>query len=181
MAVIEDVSESADSGGDLVLWVLVWCELVAFGALLGGFMVMSFLHPESFSLAKLHLNGRLASANTLVLITSSWLAAEAARTRSERIMRLALLGAAALGFVFACVKLAEYGGELRFVGDATFHAFFELYFIITGFHLAHVALLGLVMLIFAYRPERSNVALVATIWHVVTIVWLVVFPVVYLG
>lgn len=181
MAVVEDVSESADSGGDLVLWVLVWCELVAFGALLGGFMVMSFLHPESFSLAKLHLNGRLASVSTLVLITSSWLAAEAARTRSERIMRLALLGAAALGFVFAGVKLAEYGGELRFVGDATFHVFFDLYFIITGFHLAHVALLGLVMLIIAYRPERSNVALVATVWHVVTIVWLVIFPVVYLG
>lgn len=181
MAVVGDVGESAEPGGDLVLWVLVWCELVAFGVLLGGFMVMSFLHPESFALAKLHLNGRLASVNTLVLITSGWLAAEAARARTERIMRLGLLGAAALGFVFASVKLAEYGGELRFVGDATFNAFFELYFIITGFHLAHVVLLGLVMLFVVLRPERSNVALVATVWHVVTIVWLVIFPVVYLG
>jgi nitric oxide reductase NorE protein len=52
-------------------------ELVAFGVLISGFLVMSFLHPESFSLAKLHLDARLASINTLVLITSGWLGAEA--------------------------------------------------------------------------------------------------------
>jgi len=91
------------------------------------------------------------------------------------------VASAGLGFVFAAIKLFEYQGELRFVGDETFNAFFELYFMITAFHLAHVVFLGLLMLLIARRPERSNVKLVTTVWHVVDIVWLVIFPIVYLG
>lgn len=181
MAVVEDMSEGREEGGDLILWILVWSELAAFGILLSGFMVVSFLHPESFSPAKLHLNGRLASINTLVLIASGWLAAEAGRASGERIRRIALIGSAVLGFVFAAVKIVEYQSELRFVGDATFSAFFELYFLITGFHLAHVIFLSLLMLLIARKPEPSNVTLVTTVWHVIDIVWLVIFPVVYLG
>jgi nitric oxide reductase NorE protein len=181
MALIDEVVRDEEADGDLVLWILVWSELVAFGVLLSGFLVMSFLHPESFSLAKLHLDARLASFNTLVLITSGWLAAEAARSKSEGIRRLTLSGSAALGFVFVAIKVWEYQGELRFVGDATFNAFFELYFMITGFHLAHVLFLSLLMLLIARRPELSNVRLVTTVWHVIDIVWLVIFPIVYLG
>ena len=181
MAVINETTEVREDGGDLVLWILVWSELVAFGALLIGFMVMSYLHPESFSVAKLHLNGRLASVNTLVLITSGWLAAEAVRASTVRKCRYALIGAAALGFIFAATKFVEYQGELRFVGDATFNAFFELYFMITGFHLAHVVFLSLIMLLVARKPEPANVSMVTTVWHVVDIVWLVIFPIVYLG
>jgi hypothetical protein len=77
MALIGEVGSDNEMDGDLVMWILVWSELVAFGVLISGFLVMSFLHPESFSLAKLHLDARLASINTLVLITSGWLAAEA--------------------------------------------------------------------------------------------------------
>jgi len=181
MALIGEAGKDDVADGDLVMWILVWSELVAFGVLISGFLVMSFLHPESFSLAKLHLDARLASINTLVLITSGWLAAEAARSKSERGRRLALVASATLGFVFTAIKLLEYQGELRFVGDATFNAFFELYFMITGFHLAHVVFLSLLMLLIARRPERPNVTLVTTVWHVIDIVWLVIFPIVYLG
>ena len=181
MAVIGETVEDEADGGELILWLLVWSELAAFGVLLGGFLVMSYLHNESFSLAKIHLDSRLASINTLVLIASGWLAAEAARADAERTRKIALLGAATLGFLFTAIKLLEYREELRFVGDATFNAFFELYFMITGFHLAHVVFLGLVMLLVARRPSRFNVVVVTTIWHVIDIVWLVIFPVVYLG
>lgn len=181
MMVMVDSGADERSDGDLILWILVWSELVAFGMLISAFLVMSFLHPESYSIAKLHLNGRLASINTIVLIFSGWLAAEADRAASLGKRRIALVGAACLGFVFAAIKLFEYAGEIRFAGDATFNSFFELYFIITGFHLAHVIFLGFVMLLVARRAERSNVAMVATLWHVIDIVWLVIFPVIYLG
>lgn len=179
--IVESVAGEREEDGDLVLWILVWSELAAFGVLLCGFMAMSLIHPESFTLAKLHLDARLASLNTLVLITSGWLAAEAARAGSMQIRRLALTASAVLGLAFAAIKLVEYQGELRYAGDATFHAFFELYFLITGFHLAHVIFLALLMLVVARRPIPSNVALVTTVWHVIDIVWLVIFPVVYLG
>ncbi|KQY65976.1 NorE accessory protein for nitric oxide reductase [Ensifer sp. Root142] len=176
-----ELAQSDEPSDDLVLWILVWSELFAFGVLLGGFMVMSYLHPDSFSLAKIHLNGRLASLNTLVLIASGWLAAEAVRAATYQKRRFALVASAMLGFLFAATRVVEYQGELRFIGDATFNAFFELYFMITGFHLAHVAFLSLLMLLIARRMERSNVVLVTTVWHVIDIVWLVIFPVIYLG
>jgi len=116
-----------------------------------------------------------------VLLASGWQAASAARSTSVSRRRLSLLLAAALGFVFVALKIVEYQGEIRFAGDATFNAFFELYFLITGFHLAHVVFLGLAMALVARRAEPSNVALVTTVWHVIDIVWLVIFPVIYLG
>ena len=79
MTTIVDTGTDERSDGDLILWILVWSELVAFGALLTAFLIMTVLHPESYSMAKLHLNGRLASFNTIVLIASGWLAAEADR------------------------------------------------------------------------------------------------------
>ncbi|MFD1745913.1 cytochrome c oxidase subunit 3 family protein [Rhizobium helianthi] len=181
MTVIVEADSGSRSDEDMILWILVWSELVAFGILLVAFLILSLLQPESFAMAKLHLNGRLASFNTLVLIGSGWLAAEAHRAQSIGIRRAALLGAAALGFLFVGIKVIEYAGEIRFAGDATFHAFFELYFMITGFHLAHVVFLGLVMLFVARRADGAAVRMVATLWHVIDLVWLTIFPVLYLG
>lgn len=76
-------TEERDEGGDLLLWVLVWGELAAFGILLTGYVVMSMLHPESFALAKLHLAPRLAGLNTVVLLASSWQAALAVSSKEN--------------------------------------------------------------------------------------------------
>jgi len=181
MAVITREGAVTDEGGDLVLWILVWSELAAFGILLAGVLVASFLHPDSFPIAKLHLDTRLASVNTLVLLASGWQAASAARAKTNAKRRFGLLAAAGLGLVFAGIKLLEYQGELRFAGDATFNAFFELYFLITGFHLAHVIFLAMVMALVARRPDSSNVSIVTTLWHVIDMVWLVIFPIIYLS
>ncbi|WP_165222599.1 cytochrome c oxidase subunit 3 [Affinirhizobium pseudoryzae] len=176
-----ETDAGARSDEQFILWILVWSELIAFGILLAAFLVLSLLHPESYAMAKLHLNGRLASFNTLVLIASGWFAAEAHRAQSIHIRRAALLGAAILGFLFVGIKVIEYSGEIRFAGDAAFHAFFELYFLITGFHLAHVIFLGFVMLAIARRAETETVRTVTTLWHVIDLVWLTIFPVLYLG
>ena len=174
--------EASDEGGDLLLWVLVFSELAAFGILLGGFLVMSVLHPESFGAAKLHLSARIAGFNTVVLLASGWQAALAARAGASAMQqRIALLVAAALGFVFVGLKFFEYSTELTYAGDDTFAAFFELYFMITGFHLAHVAFVAGLFVLVARRPERSNIVMLTTIWHVIDIVWLVMFPLIYFG
>ncbi|WP_117195209.1 cytochrome c oxidase subunit 3 [Rhizobium terrae] len=175
-------SEERDEGGDLLLWVLVWGELAAFGILLTGYVVMSMLHPESFELAKLHLAPRLAGFNTVVLLASSWQAALAASSHGKpRRQRLFLLGTALLGLLFVILKFAEYSTEWAATGDANLQVFFELYFLITGFHLAHVAFVGLLFLWAAIRPERSTIVTLTTVWHVIDIVWLVMFPLIYLS
>jgi nitric oxide reductase NorE protein len=173
--------ERSDEGGEWLLWVLVWSELAAFGMLLIGFLVMSVLHHQDFATAQLHLNTKLASVNTIILLSSGWLAAAAVRDGVTALYRKrALLIAGGLGFLFVVIKLMEYAGEIRFAGDATFNAFFELYFMITGFHLAHVAFLGGLLIVLALRKERSNDAIVTTIWHVIDLVWVVMFPLLYL-
>ncbi|KGE02240.1 cytochrome c oxidase subunit 3 [Rhizobium sp. YS-1r] len=181
MAVIPATDE-ADEGSDLLLWVLVWGELAAFGILLIGYLVMSMLHPESFALAKLHLTPRLAGFNTVVLLASSWQAALAANSQDKpRRQRLSLLLAAALGFLFVALKFVEYSSEWTAAGDENLQTFFELYFLITGFHLAHVAFVAALFVLAAIRLERSTIVILTTVWHVIDIVWLVMFPLIYLS
>lgn len=166
----------------LLLWVLVWSELVAFGILIGAFLVMSAFEPAGFALARLHLSPGLAAINTVVLLASGWQAAVAARrTASARQVRRSLIAAALLGFVFLAVKLAEYAGEIRYAGEELLSRFFEIYFIITGFHLLHVVFGALVMLLIAWRPSRGNVALITTLWHAIDLVWIVMFPIIYMA
>ncbi|MEY9532564.1 cytochrome c oxidase subunit 3 [Sinorhizobium fredii] len=165
-----------------ILWVLIWSELAAFGILIGAFLVASMIAPEDFAVARLHLKPGIAALNTLVLLTSGWQAAIAAGQRaSVSRRRRALVLAALLGFAFVAIKIYEYSTEIRFAGEAAFHSFFELYFILTGFHLVHVGFVGIVLLIVAWRPRPANVVLVTTLWHVIDLVWIVMFPILYLA
>lgn len=174
-------SEAPPEADPFLLWVLVWSELVAFGILLMAFLVTSVIEPRQFAAGRVHLTPLLAGLNTLVLLTSGWQAALAARTiASQRPPHRHLVAAAVLGFGFAAIKLFEYSREIGAAGDAAFGSFFVLYFLITGFHLLHVVFVGVLLLLVAWRPSRGNIALVTTLWHVIDLVWLVMFPIVYL-
>jgi nitric oxide reductase NorE protein len=184
----EDAKGGAEQGGAgqgtdvLLLWILVWSELVAFGILLSGFLVMSVIDAEAFAMARIHLRPGLAALNTVLLLTSGWLAAVAcSRNAGPRLVRRSLVLAAVLGFAFVGVKLIEYAHEVGFAGDEAFGRFFEIYFLLTGFHLLHVLFGALVLLLVAWRPSRGNLVLIATLWHAIDLVWIVMFPIVYLG
>ena len=166
----------------LLLWVLVWSELVAFGILIGAFLVMSAFEPERFALARLHLSPGLAAINTVVLLTSGWQAALAGGPPPPTPPVRRARGAAARGgWGVRGGQRFEYAGEIRYAGEETFSGFFELYFIITGFHLLHVVFGALVMLLIAWRPTRGNVVLITTLWHAIDLVWIVMFPIIYLA
>lgn len=166
----------------LLLWILVWSELIAFGILIVAFLVLSGLQADAFDLARLHLRPGLAAANTVILLVSGYQVAIAVRRRDVLTsVRRPLVIAALLGFAFVAVKLFEYWGEIRYAGNATLSNFFELYFLITGFHLMHVLFAGVALLLIAWRPVRENVLLIGTLWHVIDLVWLVLFPILYLA
>lgn len=166
----------------LLLWILVWSELIAFGILIIGFLVVSTFQVEAFELGRLHLRPGIAGANTLILLVSGYFVALAMRQRNDlSAVKRPLVVAAGLGLCFVAVKLFEYAGEVRFAGDATLDTFFELYFIITGFHLLHVFFGAIALLLVAWRPARENLILIATLWHVIDLIWLVIFPILYLA
>ncbi|MFC3074564.1 cytochrome c oxidase subunit 3 [Shinella pollutisoli] len=184
MVTMDDIGRGTAAEGDdsLLLWVLVWSELVAFGALLAAFLVMSALDPQGAAALRGHLSPGLAGANTLILVLSGWQAALAVRRRDEGLaVRRPLVLAAMLGLAFVAVKLLEYSREIDFVGDPAAGGFFELYFLVTGFHLLHVLFGSVLLLLVAWRPSRANVFLIATLWHAIDLVWLVMFPILYLA
>ncbi|MBB6464919.1 nitric oxide reductase NorE protein [Aminobacter lissarensis] len=174
--------EETDGSDDFLLWILVWSELAAFGLLLGAFLVASVLQIDQFAAARLHLNTPLAAINTAVLLTSGWQAALATSANASRNRaRGALVRAALLGFLFVAIKLAEYSGEIGFAGDDAYGVFFELYFLLTGFHLMHVVFGAFVLLVVSVRAAPANTHLIATLWHTFDLIWIVMFPIVYLA
>ncbi|PSH61987.1 NorE accessory protein for nitric oxide reductase [Phyllobacterium brassicacearum] len=178
---MEALETAAADTDDFLVWVLVLSELAAFGILIAAFLLAAVRDPESFALARLHLSPGLATANTLLLLTSGWQAAMAARRHATvRQQRRALVFAALLGFVFTIIKLVEFNSEMRFAASASFNAFFELYFIITGFHVIHVVFGAMVLLLVAWRPGNSNIALITALWHMIDLIWIVMFPIIYL-
>jgi nitric oxide reductase NorE protein len=166
-----------------MIWVLIFSELVAFGLFLGAFVVARAIHPAVFSAGQAALDSNLAGLNTLVLVTSGWTAARATksvRAGEKRASRRWLLVAMAIGGVFIAIKLAEYAEEIgRGIGLET-SPFFTLYFLLTGFHLLHVCLGIVILAVVCRRAEISGVETGAAFWHMVDLVWIVMFPILYL-
>ncbi|MBO1027410.1 cytochrome c oxidase subunit 3 [Ochrobactrum sp. SD129] len=171
-----------EPGENLLLWILVWSELITFAILLIAFLVMSIIVIAGVAQLRAHLSPGLAATNTIVLLMSGWQAAIAVRRRHiGKEARYPLLCAAFFGLIFVAVKFIEYSHEMQFVGDEAAGAFFELYFLLTGFHLMHVLFGSIILVLVAWRPSASNVLLITTLWHAIDLVWLVMFPVLYLA
>lgn len=172
-----------DLPGDLMIWVLIVSELLVFGAGLAAFLGVRITDPAGFATAQDHLHRGLAGVNTIVLVTSGWFAALGAQAvEAGRILRARALlsGAAFLGPVFLAVKWAEYADKAaQGIGVET-HPFFTFYYLITGFHAAHVAAGIVVLLLTALRARPGEVEAGVAFWHMVDLVWVLVFPVIYL-
>ena len=169
--------------GDLMIWVLIVSELLVFGAGLVAFLAVRLTDPVGFAAAQDQLHRVGAGINTLILITSGWLAARGAvASAAERVRaaRFNLLAAAALGMVFIVIKGTEFH-DLAALGISTeSHALFTFYYLLTGFHAAHV-LAGVVILgLLAWRPQPEATENGVAFWHMVDLVWVILFPIIYL-
>jgi nitric oxide reductase NorE protein len=180
---VSDKSALDELPGEFMMWVLIISELLVFGAGLVVFLSVRITDPEGFAQAQDMLDRTGAGVNTVVLITSGFLAALACslrRTSQRGKARLALLGAAALGVVFLWIKGAEFAAKSAagIVWDT--HAFFNFYFMLTGFHAAHVAAGVLLLVLVAWRDTQDNIDDATAFWHMVDLVWVLLFPVIYL-
>jgi cytochrome c oxidase subunit 3 len=187
----------------LGMWVFLATEVLFFGGLLAAYMLYRVWYPETWGAASRTLDITLGTVNTAVLIGSSLtmaLAVHAAATDRRRPLLLFLLLTMALGAVFLGIKAFEYahkfhehhvpGLGFHFEGPAPERAnlFFSLYFGLTGLHALHMVIgLGLmtVMLAMAARGKFSSrwytpVEVSGLYWHFVDIVWIFLFPLLYL-
>ncbi|MCL7464902.1 cytochrome c oxidase subunit 3 [Phaeovulum sp. NW3] len=169
--------------GDLMIWVLIVSELLVFGAGLAAFLGVRLTDPAGFAAAQDHLHRAGAGVNTIVLVTSGWLAALAvAAVRVGRVARARglLLVAGTLGVVFLAVKGIEYADKAGQGINFESHAFFTFYYLLTGFHAAHVIAGVVILWLLAIRPTPRGVEAGAAFWHMVDLVWVILFPVIYL-
>ncbi len=199
----DDIVQQREAAG-LGMWTFLATEVLFFGGLFTAYTVYRMSYPDAFREACHHLYMWLGAVNTAVLLTSSWtmaLAVRAIATTDRRSGISSLLWTAALGTLFLLIKGVEYYLDLReqLVPGAGFrtawsvdpsHAqmYFVLYFIMTGLHAVHM-LVGvgavLVMAFLVWRDSqvtrRANaVEMTGLYWHFVDIVWIFLFPLLYL-
>lgn len=179
--------------GDTAMWIFVFAELATFALFFGVFAWFERGDPSGFATARADLHALPGVINTLVLLTGGALALAGARqlehTADEPAAGRWFLAAVAAGLVFSGVKLAEFAGLFalgRHLSSSSFHFF---YFFLCFIHLAHVWL-GMALLLLARRRRSPGVSreerlsawqAAASYWHMVDLVWLVLFPLVYLG
>jgi len=180
---MSDPSGWEDLPGDLMMWVLVISELLVFGAGLLAFMGVRASDPAGFADAQELLNPAAAGLNTVILVTSGFLAAcvlPLARQGRKNYARWSIVLAAALGVLFLLIKWQEFAGKAALGIDYETHAFFTFYYLLTGFHAAHVVA-GIVILgLIGINLEERQVEAGTQFWHMVDLVWLLLFPVIYL-
>lgn len=172
------------------MWIIILLELITFGIGLITMVVLSRSEPDLFHQMSGKLNTLLGSINTVVLLTSGFFMArslhffrEVKFLKSKLYMQLTLVS----GSLFIFIKAFEY--NQKFVEGITLgsNTFMNFYWMLTGFHLVHV-LVGIIILATFYgsiqkRPEKINrldFEAAASFWHMCDLIWLILFPILYL-
>ena len=185
----------------LGMWVFLVTEVMFFGGLFMAYIVYRTMYPDAWVGGSHHLNVYLGGLNTAVLICSSLtmvLAVRAAQVGSRNGQIVNLILTILLGTVFLVVKYFEYASkfEHHLVPGPHFdptlptaqQLFFSLYFVMTGIHAAHMVVgivLMAIILVMAWKgqfgPDYYNpVEISGLYWHFVDIVWIFLFPLLYL-
>ncbi|MGC2856545.1 cytochrome c oxidase subunit 3 family protein [Novispirillum sp. DQ9] len=173
--------------GNPLMWVLILSEILVFGALLAGFAGTRLIDPAAHAQGQAALDPILGGVNTLVLVTSGLFMALAVRARAQdhgggglRPARLWAAAAMVLGAVFLAVKAVEYADKAAMGIGMETSGFFTLYYLTTGFHAAHVVMGLVVLALVSWRCSLENLETGAAFWHMVDLVWVLIYPVVYL-
>jgi heme/copper-type cytochrome/quinol oxidase subunit 3 len=173
--------------GRLAVWWLIASEIVIFGGLLASYIMHRLGHPEFGDYAA-NTNTWIGAFNTLVLLSSSLsavLAHQAAErkdgVRAAKLLMFTMLG----GLTFACVKAAEWTMEISHGFTLTTNAFWSFYYTAAGLHAVHViagvVIMGIVAKDAAEGKELQRVELIANYWHFVDLVWIFLFPLLYIA
>jgi len=185
------------------IWLFMVTEILMFGGLFVGYFIMHGNYPEMFAEGATHLSWKMGAFNTVVLILSSWtmaLGIHFIQTKQNQKATWALVTTIACGAVFMVVKYFEYKAKFEhgLLPGKFFHAhdfvhanlsmYFGFYFCMTGLHGIHV-LLGMCLIGWVLKRHLAGefdehyytpVEGVGIFWHIVDLIWIFLFPLLYL-
>lgn len=187
----------------LGMWTFLLTELLLFGGFFTGYIVYRYLYPAAFAAGSHHLDVKLGAINTAVLLGSSLTMALAVRCGQlgdkkgiSRNLYLTLF----LGLVFLGIKAVEYKAKFdhHLIPGLNFHSkdftgpgieiFYSFYFGMTGLHALHMVIgMGLMVMLLIKNKKNhftkeynTPVDLTGLYWHFVDVVWIYLFPLLYL-
>jgi heme/copper-type cytochrome/quinol oxidase subunit 3 len=173
--------------GRLAVWWVLASEIVIFGGLLASYIMHRIAHP-AWSDQAAHTNVWLGALNTFVLLTSSLSAVLAHKAavggdgpKAARLLYATCLGA----FTFLVVKAFEWTTEITNGYTITSSTFWSFYYTAAGLHALHVIAGAIIMLLVAETAKKNlelhRVELIGIYWHFVDIVWIFLFPLLYIA
>jgi nitric oxide reductase NorE protein len=177
--------------GEEGVWLLIGGDMVLFSLLFVVFLTMRGEQVAVFEQGRMLLNQNWGLVNTLLMLTSSWCVVtgvQAARDQRAALTVRCFGAALVCGLAFAGVKYFEYSEKLRAGYTITTNDFFMLYFIYTGIHLLHVVIgMGVLITLMVYSRSGGftagkvrNLESGASFWHLVDLLWIVLFALLYL-
>lgn len=205
MAADHEAPSESPFTGRFGMWIFIGTEVMFFGGLLFGYAMARFTHSQGFAQASRHTDIVIGTANTVILLCSSAaiaLAAEVSTQGARHLARWALWLTLLLGASFMALKGLEYLHDWReglFPGPG-FHLgpahiepiggaqlFFMLYYLITVLHALHLTI-GLGAIAWLLQQERRiplakhahHTEITALYWHFVDVVWILLYPLLYL-
>jgi nitric oxide reductase NorE protein len=176
--------------GGILLWLIVFLELITFGIALIVMVVYSKDEPALFHTSRLSLNPVFGALNTFVLLSSGFFMItsltqykEGNTQKSSFYLKLTIL----FGCLFVLVKSIEYYIKIKSGISLSTNTFFTFYWLLTLFHLVHV-LFGLIILTsFCLKISKQHKEINiedfeagSTFWHMCDLIWLLIFPLLYL-
>ena len=187
----------------MAMWCFLITEILFFGGVFLAYAIYREMYPQAFAAGSHHLSIFLGCLNTAVLISSSFtmvLGVHAARMGKKNITSLYLFLTLVLGCVFLGVKAIEYTDKFvnHLVPNDTFHfhgfegpgirIFYSLYFALTGLHALHMVIGAVILIIILIQnmngkfsaEYNSPIDMFGLYWHFVDIVWIFLFPLLYL-
>jgi nitric oxide reductase NorE protein len=173
------------------VWVLIGADLVIFCILFGSFMNDRKAEPALFEASRHTLNYTFGGIDTLILLTSSWfvaLAVDAAKRDELARVPKYLLGGFLTGVAFMVSKSIEYTEKFAAGITPKTDNFYMWYFTLTGIHLIHVIVGSVLLAVLCVKARKTvfhsgNKVLlesVASFWHLVDLLWIMIFPLLYL-
>jgi nitric oxide reductase NorE protein len=185
----KESSRGSQIPGGWEIWFFVLGEMTIFAVFFGVYAYQRGLAPGTFWDGQQHLDRNVGALNTVLLLTSSLfvvLAVQSARAgdRTRSANMIVLAGICGLGFVF--VKAFEWSTKIAAGFTLASSEFSSYYYMLTGIHLGHV-LTGLTVLTVLWshlrRTQQPNFVLLesaAIYWHMVDLLWVLLFPLLYL-
>ncbi len=176
--------------GDLAIWIFILAELLVFAVFFAAYAFTRSNNIELFNEYQLTLDRDAALLNTLALITSSYFVVRAVadiRDDDHKGCSRWLWAAFGMGVVFLFIKGAEYSHHIGQGISLSSNTFYMFYLSLTFFHFMHVILGMVILAAVAIKAagrgydaqEHTGVDTGASYWHMVDLVWLILFPLVY--